>query len=149
MGQDFLNSLPDYTITMEVAQGRIQTYNQNKNNINTGAFTMRLSELANLCNRVVQYDLQSDTQNPAPPTPVNAIRFYLGAEPDNFGNLAACLICVPVSGFVHDGQNSINGGQDIFSLRLGSFANEEADAIYDFSFPCPTTCATNPILMQE
>jgi hypothetical protein len=141
MPQETFNNLPDYTISLNEAQARIQLYQQSRGSINTNAFTIRLSELTNLCNRAIQYDLQ----NPTPEDPINAIRFYLGAELVN-KEPVACLICVPVSGFEHDGQTPINGGADVLSLRLGSYkASDECD-IYDFSFPCPTTCATNPVL---
>lgn len=115
------------------------------------AFTMRFTEIFNLCARIynancpnmppITYFVPGDNV----PLQYDAIRFYLGIRPsDAFPGTEACLMCNPVEGF--ESQGNILGGNDVASLPLLQGNNiNEVSAVYDFSFPCPMTCATNDI----
>lgn len=114
--------------------------------LTTKAFTFQWDDLAELMNRILLHnspttanliplsaDLQTTVAN------IDAIRFYLnideieGTPTAPFGS----LISVAVSEF---NPESNEGGNDELQLLVSRGSGIEANAIYDFSYPCPATC---------
>ncbi len=101
------------------------------------AFTFDLADLTDLMGRIAVYN----TSTPPLGTPINGIRFYLGKvvntavpEPPY-----SCLVAVGVSDFA---PNENVGGDDIIALPSAhSKPPTLVESIFDFSYPCPTTCA--------
>lgn len=147
-------STPPFTISQTTADARIKHWRDDQQTIQNAlanhpqyqnlppltinAFTFHYSDLFDLFNRIGEYNTSNNGAPhkpivPVTPTienPINAIRFYLGVTPTPEPPFS-CLIAVGVTGF-NISQN--NGGTDVLSISpLGS-------SIYDFSYPCPTTC---------
>ena len=102
------------------------------------AFTVNLEEL-----KEILYDLKDSNG-------ANAVRFYIAEKPvdPNPGSpitgFQETLILVGVTGF--DPENNI-AGDDILD-----FVPKEGSAVsgcYDFTYPCPDTCATNSPLFND
>ncbi len=146
--------MSDFTISQDDARVRINAWRKdqtdikaallnypNLNNLpclNIHAFTFTLTDLKQLCNRIDAFNNQ--ITNP-PVVPIDAIRFYLGEKQPVDPNTPkyACLIPIAVQDF--EPQNN-NGGKDLLNLPvLGNENPPSPNAIYDFSFPCPSTCA--------
>lgn len=152
---------PNFTLQLTDAQSRIERWQYDQGAIKNAlasipnpnplinspvlsinAFTFELHDLCQLFERIFQYN------NPGVPfqlhladysinNPINAVRFYLGEkDPADPG---ACLIGVGVVDFQPPGL----GGQDVISqLPVINNQPENETSIYDFSYPCPTTCPT-------
>lgn len=144
------------TIDLVDAQERITAWQKDqkeiKSNLPTGmgpfpaleikAFTFHFKEMFELCLRMYNYNNPDQKINinveDINDNPLNAIRFYVGKKYPEDSNPFACLIAVPVHNF--DPANS-KGGEDL--AVLPSAEAPSGSSIYDFSFPCPMTCA-NP-----
>ena len=147
----------DYTITLEEAQKRTDAWKSdqavlidalggstgaaNLSPVNIHGFTFKLDDLFNLCIRIYNYNNPSTPIDVEPgieiENPVNAIRFYLGKKADEMpGGAYGCLIGVGVKEFDPENQD---GGKDVYDLP--DFKTPVTSSIYDFSYPCPTTCA--------
>ena len=146
--------MSQFTINQQDAQSRILACRKdqtdikaalqndpNLNNLpclNIHAFTFSLTDLKQLVNRIEAFNNQ--VTNP-PVVPIDAIRFYLGEKHPHDPNIAkyACLIPIAVQDFEPENNN---GGKDLLNLPvLGNENPSSPNAIYDFSFPCPSTCA--------
>ncbi len=150
----------DFTITLEEAKKRCTEWNTDQKKIQTAlldqptlhnlpvltseGFTFELADLFDLFIRIYKYN-NPNKPNPILPTehtikdPINAIRFYLGKETflERPISPIACLIGVAVTGFDSDAND---GGQDVQDLPQTTIPPLKS-SIYDFSFPCPGTCA--------
>ncbi len=98
---------------------------------------------------------------------LNAVRFYLGRKPatkmspSGFqGKDITCLILVGVAGFEENtdlGKPPLQAGVDLtqyFTEGLpGADGLEEPGEVvsgcYDFTYPCPSTCAVGSVLLGE
>ncbi len=134
------------------------------------------ASIYNFNNDVQQIPLLADTANEQ--LTYNALRFYLGIRdsvvPENEINdpkkVEACLICVPVSGLRYQHVTEANsngncyiannstppllceitsGGYDNLELFSNSNEFENPNGIFDFSFPCPSTCDLSGQLLQS
>jgi hypothetical protein len=93
------------------------------------AFTFRYAEILDLVGKINHFNINGET-------PISGLRFYLGIrEAQDHLPAGPCLIAVAVNGY--DPANSL-GGQDILDLD----AESDRYTIFDFSYPCPSTCAT-------
>lgn len=152
-----MESTPEFTILKYDAQDRIRHWKTHQTEIQSvllnqpnlinspclqiNAFTFKLDDLYKLFVRIHNHNNPSAQPLPPPSAsnttnPIKAIRFYLGLKEDPTNEIPpyACMMAVPVENF---NPMSFNGGADIVYLPQGS----EASSIYDFSFPCPSTCA--------
>jgi hypothetical protein len=95
------------------------------------AFTFEYIELKELMRKI---DLHNS--DPSAP-PISGLRLYLGVKvhPDEPVSPSPCLVAVGVANF---DPNSSMGGDDVLKLATIDHNNE---GIYDFSYPCPATCA--------
>ena len=96
------------------------------------AFTYHLEELRHLITLIAGYnDSENGAQNP-----VNAVRFYLGKRSvqNNPAYSSPDLMAVAVAGF---NPNYSEGGLDVINITPWA---PDASGIFDFSYPCPTTC---------
>lgn len=142
-----------FTITLDDAQQRVTNWQgdqalirnalvqnlplHNSPVLNINAFTFDLADLTDLITRIALYN----NSNPPIGDPINGIRFYLGKvvnttipEPPY-----SCLVAVGVSNFA---PNENVGGNDIITLPSAhSKPPTLEESIFDFSYPCPTTCA--------
>lgn len=147
-----------YTISLEEAQTRIAAWKESQQTIleesglpaegglpplRIKAFTFTTNDLFALCERIYNYN------NPYEPKlnimrselekPVDAMRFYVGNRMvDNVLKQEACLIAVPVVGF---DLKTGSGGKDMVALPYFGGGEVVVPTIYDFSYPCPATCA--------
>lgn len=148
----------EYTISLADAQSRILNWGIDQATIKeyssfdnapvliTGSAAFHLDELKAILRLIEDYN---GSEAPLVPpvvisNPINAIRFYFGKKIEQGMPVApyACLIAVAVSGFVISSVPNI-GGTDIIELpQLPTIPinNILQSAIYDFSYPCPTTC---------
>ena len=126
------------------------------------AFTFALRDVTDLLNRISVYNGFEPISHTIPERldPVTGIRFYLGMKPNPaYGpnmptapEYIPCLVFLPVVDFVpgriEDGiYVRSEAGKDLIRLPVineGDIA-EESSALYDFSFPCPDTCAADEI----
>jgi hypothetical protein len=112
-------------------------------NINSAAFA--LSDLQSLLAEIDLYNGLQPIVSPTPSiaNPVNGVRFYFGKKTHEGMPVApyACLIAVGVTGF---SPASNLGGNDVVALPALPTPthpyNGLVSSIYDFSYPCPTTC---------
>jgi hypothetical protein len=132
-----------YTIPLAEAKTRITAWKTDQGNIQNelnhagssnlpcltiNAFTFELQDLTDLLVRIDAYNKVHQTDH------VNAVRFYLGKSVPSLPEVPyACLVGVGVSNF---SPVNNNGGEDILTLPPTTDSS-----IYDFSFPCPSTCA--------
>lgn len=104
------------------------------------AFTFSTDDLLQLCEKIYHYNYPERhvTLTGSDRTdyrPVDGIRFYIGRKSvEGTDEVETCLIAVPVLGF--DGEKG-QGGKDAVTL----WDSGEVATIYDFSYPCPATCA--------
>ncbi len=104
------------------------------------AFTVRGSELEALLELMNSNGL-------------DAVRFYFGMKPrpDGKFGLKPCFIMAGVKGFEVDFTNPddpvvTNVGEEMyFPDRI---SNVEGEFVYDFSYPCPSTCQNDSPLMN-
>lgn len=152
--------MQDFKISKTVAKTRIEDWQGEQSLIKTAlgtnpakdstvlgieAFTFRLADLIELLNRIYLVNNPGETSWKMPlPTgneQINAIRFYLGqkevANPPN--TLEPCLVALGVEDFAPTASPS-SGGKDIYDLPTAPDDSSVSPAIYDFSYPCPTTC---------
>ncbi len=104
------------------------------------AFSVRASELNALLELVNSNGL-------------DAVRFYFGMKPrpDGKFGLKPCLVMAGVQGFEVDFSNPndpvvTNAGKEIYFPDRKS--NVEGEFVYDFSYPCPSTCQNDSPLMD-
>jgi hypothetical protein len=148
------------TITLVEAQTRIAAWQEDQRLIKGAlppskghspaldikAFTFDLKEMFEMCLRIYNHnspgrEIYVNIEDISD-SPLNAIRFYLGKNEPTAQNSPACLIAVAVKDFATDNANpELRGGEDF--LELPSIKPPIVSSIYDFSFPCPMTCA-NP-----
>jgi hypothetical protein len=135
-----------YTISLSEAQTRISDWQDaqadikaelsasssvlNSAPLNIHAFTVSLDNLKDLIRRIDD----NNTTHPSGSENINAVRFY-AASKATATDPEGCLVYVAVTGF--DSSTS-DGGEDVLTLPAGQTG--ETSGIYDFSFPCPTTC---------
>lgn len=142
-----------FTISLDDAQQRITNWQgdqtliknalsqnlplRNSPVLNINAFTFDLADITDLIVRIGLYNAST----PPPAEPINGIRFYLGkvVTPTIPEPPYSCLVAVGVSGFE---PNENVGGDDIITLPSAhSKPPTLEESIFDFSYPCPTTCA--------
>jgi hypothetical protein len=152
----------DFTITLEEAQKRFEALKTIQNKIKEeltdiplkesklleiSAHTFQLNDLYDLFERIYKFN------NPQEPTlnldkttianPINAIRFYPGQKFNtSTEKFQICLMAVAVTGF--NGISNL-GGQDVKNLP-DITGTVSISSIYDFSFPCPSTCPLESIM---
>ncbi|MFN8243271.1 MAG: hypothetical protein U0X40_04370 [Ferruginibacter sp.] len=131
------------------------------------AFTFALRDITDLLNRIRVYNGFEPIPNIEPvrqQDPITGIRFYIGMKPNPAFDPAfpvkppyiPCLVFLPVTNFVGGRMEegiyiASKPGEDLVSLPVlvtepvnGATMDiplEEGSALYDFSFPCPDTCA--------
>jgi len=149
-----VKDIREYTIDLIEAQTRIAAWQADQRQIlkipglpggvdyaplYIKAFTFSTDDLLQLCEKIYSYNYPK--ANPVTLTgsdredPVDGIRFYIGRKSvEGTDEVETCLIAVPVLGF--DGEEG-RGGGDAASL----WDSREVATIYDFSYPCPATCA--------
>lgn len=142
-----------YTISLDDAQQRITNWQSDQSLIknavlhdlplanspvlNINAFTFDLADIRDLVNRIDLYNITT----PPGDASISGIRFYLGKviTPTMPEPPYSCLVAVAVSGFR---PNENVGGDDIITLPSAhSKPPTLEESIFDFSYPCPTTCA--------
>ena len=116
------------------------TYTQNWRNLDAAnpnfikAFTVKIEELQLILEEMASLD-------------ANAIRVYLGQENNSMEHTGTNkkLVLVAVAGFDPDENNA---GFDIVSYADPTNPNNSLSGCYDFTYPCPDTCAkTSPLLL--
>lgn len=155
---------PDFTIPLEIAQDRINNWKndqaaikntlvgisspmQNSEALAISAFSFKLRDLTELFERIYAYNnngqipgIHLAEHSPNFNNPIDAVRFYVGEKADAAGT-SVCLVGVAVTGF-NDGTNG--GGSDFVNLPVINQQPQTETSIYDFSYPCPTTCPNPP-----
>ncbi|MDL5049612.1 hypothetical protein QQ054_26695 [Oscillatoria amoena NRMC-F 0135] len=153
---------PNFTIQQTDAQERYTNWKDNQGNImnalqnpnapqvpgleyspvlSINSFTFKLQDLCELFERIYKYNNPGSTavlhlaESTLAANPINAVRFYLGVENSPANN--ACLIGVAVTNCNAPGF----GGADVTNLPVVNAQPTTETSIYDFSYPCPTTCA--------
>ena len=152
--------MTNFTINEQTATDRIDEWQQeqatiktalgqnpaaNSNVLDIKAFTFKLEDIVEFVNRIYLANNPGGGtawQMPMPTSSdtTNGIRFYVGEkETSNPNVLEPCLIAVAVDNFTP----STSGGSDVLDLPTAPGSTLVSQAIYDFSYPCPTTCPTN------
>lgn len=148
----------EYTISLADAQSRILNWGLDQATIKeyttldnspiviTESVAFHLNELKLILKEIEDYNgVKASALPPVViPNPINAIRFYFGKKIEQGIPVApyACLIAVGVTGF-NSAVEPTNGGDDVIQLPelpVIPVNNTLQSAIYDFSYPCPTTC---------
>jgi len=116
------------------------TYTQNWRNMDPDnplfikAFTVKIEELQNILTEMANLN-------------ANAIRVYLGQNSPSTAPTGADkkLVMVAVAGFDPDEDNP---GFDIVQYSNPNNLQQPLSGCYDFTYPCPDTCAkTSPLLI--
>lgn len=115
------------TISVEQAAERTKRWRETYPDC-AKAFSFSLTEMNNLTKTL--------SSGKFPVINIQAVRFYLGLTQEG----VPCLMMVGVAGD-YDPERQ-EGGVDI--LEVGPSTSLES-AVYDFSCPCPYTCATGPV----
>jgi hypothetical protein len=118
------------------------TYTQNWRNMDPDnplfikAFTVKIEELQNILSEMTNLN-------------ANAIRIYLGQDSTSLDATGTDkkLVMVAVAGFDPDASPS-NPGFDIVLYANPDNLQQPLSGCYDFTYPCPDTCAkTSPLLI--
>jgi hypothetical protein len=157
---------PNFTISLETAQDRINNWKNDQNAIKAtleqtsspmqnsvalsiNAFSFKLRDLSELFERIYAYnnngqapDIHLSDHIAGMQNPIDAVRFYVGEDVDAAGNAQVCLVGVSVVGFNAAGTQ--DGGSDFVNLPVINQQPASETSIYDFSYPCPTTCPNPP-----
>ncbi len=148
----------EFTISLADAQSRILNWGVDQATIKeyltlnnspvviTGSVAFHLDELKIILGAIEDYNESEASIIPpvAISNPITAIRFYFGKKIEQGMPIApyACLIAVGVTDF-NSTTGQTNGGIDVIQLPelpVIPVNNALKSAIYDFSYPCPTTC---------
>lgn len=153
-----------FTIELPDAEERIANWQNDQQNIQTAlsnqpdlnslppliiqGFTIKFSDMYHFVTRVLAYNSGQTTVDgpitvppPAPgvQNPINAARFYLGIK--NITELPIppqpSLMSVAVTGFDPIANAA---GTNVLNLPVTN-ETPNATSIFDFSYPCPPTCA--------